>query len=222
MKSTGFKKPWIPVHLADDEGLVGVGGDLSPETLLNAYADGVFPWFSEGDPILWWSPNPRAIIEYDDFHISKSLAKTIRKQKFITRLDSAFEMVMAECGRHRPEGTWINSEMLRAYSRMHKLGFAHSAEAWLDGVLVGGVYGVGVGGLFSAESMFFRETDASKVALAYLINHLKARGYLLVDVQIINDHTRSLGATEIGRNKYVTRVKTALAAQIDFLEKPAT
>ncbi len=202
-------KFWIPVHLADDEGLVGVGGDLLPRTLLAAYDDGVFPWFCEGDPVLWWSPNPRAVMEYANFHISKSLAKTIRREKFRITFDTAFTAVMSACGDNRNDGTWINSEMLAAYTVMHDLGYAHSVEAWLDGQLVGGVYGIGIGGFFSAESMFHTETDASKVALASLLQRLESRDFQLVDLQIINDHTRSLGATELSREVYLQRLRWA-------------
>ena len=206
----------MPVHMADDEGLVGVGGDLTPRTLMAAYRDGVFPWYSEGDPVLWWSPNPRAIMEFADFHVSRSLAKTIRKAKFQVTFDTAFAEVMRACGDNREGGTWINSEMLGAYSTMHRLGFAHSAEAWQDGQLVGGVYGVGIGAFFSAESMFHTRTDASKTALAGLIAKLEKQGYQLVDLQILNDHTRSLGATEITREIYVERAGRAMRQKASF------
>ncbi len=206
----------MPVDLADDEGLVGIGGDLKPGTLLAAYADGVFPWYCEGDPILWWSPNPRAIMEFENFHISRSLAKTLKKGRFSISFDSAFPEVMQGCGENRPDGTWINSEMLAAYATMHKRAYAHSAEVWLEGRLVGGVYGVGIGGFFSAESMFHRETDASKVALAALVGRLRDRGYSLIDLQLINDHTRSLGASEISRVAYLERLRLAIRQNVSF------
>ena len=171
--------PWIPPEMAEPDGFVGVGGDLSPRTLLRAYAEGVFPWFNEGDPILWWSPDPRGVIElhantsthpdgtpgYGGLHVSKRLARTIRSGKFRVTVNQCFAKVMRACGECRPEGTWVTPDMLAAYTELHRLGHAHSVETWLGDELVGGTYGLAIGGLFAAESMFYRVTDASKVAL---------------------------------------------------------
>src|SRR5271163_4997159 len=161
---------------ADEQGLVAVGGDLRPATLLRAYRSGIFPWYNEGDPILWWSPEPRAIFEFNRFYISSRLARTIRAGKFRLTINQAFTEVMRGCGER--EQTWVTADMMHAYTRLHKLGHAHSIEAWLGDDLVGGVYGVAIGGLFSGESMFHRARDASKVALSYLIEYLRVRGFV--------------------------------------------
>jgi leucyl/phenylalanyl-tRNA---protein transferase len=202
--------PWMDPHHADEQGLVGIGGSLRPSCLVRAYRDGVFPWYGEGDPILWWSPDPRAIFELDRFHISRRLARTVRSAKFQVTIDRDFRRVMRACGEERLEGTWITPEMLAAYEDLHRLGVAHSVETWQDGELVGGLYGVSLGAFFAAESMFHRRTDASKVALVHLIAHLKKRRFQLLDSQIINDHTRSLGATEISRTEYLYRLRYAI------------
>jgi leucyl/phenylalanyl-tRNA---protein transferase len=203
--------PWVPPEFADENGLVGVGGDLEPNCLLRGYVEGVFPWFSEGDPVLWWSPNPRAIFDINNgLQIGKRLARTIRSGKFQTTRNQCFEIVIRACG-DRPEGTWITDEMIEAYVRLHELGFAHSVESWYNGELAGGVYGVAVNGFFAAESMFYRVSDGSKVALAALFDHLKLRGYELVDTQMLTEHTARLGAFEIHRNSYLSRLKHAVA-----------
>lgn len=202
--------PWVPPELGEAEGLVGVGGELEPATLLRAYADGVFPWYSEGDPILWWSPDPRAIIELDELHISRRLARTIRSGKFRVTFDQAFEGVMRACGEHREEGTWVTEEMIAAYTALHRMGHAHSVEVWSGEDLTGGVYGVSVGGLFSGESMFHRKTDASKIALAALVERLRQRGYVLFDVQMTTEHTERLGAKNIPRSDYLQRLREAV------------
>ena len=200
---------------ADEEGLVAIGGDLRPETLLRAYRNGIFPWFNEGEPILWWSPDPRAIFELDQFYISRRLARTIRSEKFRVTLDRAFHAVMLGCAERRP--TWITSDMIEAYTRLYELGHAHSVEAWEGEQLVGGVYGVGMGGFFAGESMFHRVTDASKVALAYLIEYLRIRGFKLFDTQVATEHTLSLGAIHVTRKEYLARLKTALDTPVSFL-----
>ena len=202
--------PWIEPRLGEPEGLIGVGGDLSPALLLRAYSEGVFPWFSEGDPVLWWSPDPRAIIELDGLHISRRLARTIRSGKFRVTLDRQFEAVMRACGETRPEGTWVTDEMLAAYIRLHREGHAHSVEVWHGEALAGGIYGVAIGGLFAGESMFHTVTDASKVALAALVEHLKKRGYVLFDVQMTTEHTERMGAVEIARDAYLARLHDAV------------
>jgi leucyl/phenylalanyl-tRNA--protein transferase len=203
-------RPWIPPELADPEGLVGVGGDLRPGTLLLAYADGVFPWFNAGDPILWWSPDPRAVIEFDGLRVSRRLARTIRQGKFRVTADKCFEAVIRACGEGRPEGTWVTEEMVRAYCDLHALGFAHSIETWAGHTLAGGTYGVTIGGLFAAESMFYRVTDGSKVALVALVERLRERGYELLDVQMTTPHTERLGAREISRPEYLKRLRAAV------------
>jgi leucyl/phenylalanyl-tRNA--protein transferase len=207
--------PWIPPAFADENGLVGVGGTLDPPCLLRAYAEGVFPWFSEGDPILWWSPDPRAIFELGGLHVSRRLARTIRSGKFRLTINRAFVDVLRGCA-DRAGGTWLTRAMIVAYLRLHRLGIAHSVEAWHGDELAGGVYGVALGGLFAGESMFARATDASKVALAHLFDHLRARGYALFDTQVVTNHTANLGAVEIPRKDYLARLKEALARKVTF------
>jgi leucyl/phenylalanyl-tRNA--protein transferase len=203
--------PWISPVLADDDGFVGLGGDLSPTTLLRAYCEGVFPWFNEGDPILWWSPNPRAVIELDGLHISRRLARTIRSGKFRVTINRCFEEVMRACGENRREGTWITPQMLAAYTELHRFGFAHSVETWLGDQLAGGVYGVAIGGLFAAESMFYRVSDGSKVALVSLVERLRDRGFELLDVQMTTCHTERMGAINIPRSTYLKRLSAAVS-----------
>lgn len=201
--------PWVPPDEADQDGFVGLGGNLNPPCLLRAYCEGVFPWFNEGDPILWWSPHPRAVFELDRFHVSRRLRRTIRSGKFDLTFNRDFPAVMRGCAQ-RIEGTWITSSMLTAYTQLHKLGHAHSVEAWYDGELAGGVYGVAIGAFFAAESMFFRVTDASKVALAALVEHLQNAGFELMDTQFVTEHTRTLGALEIPRSEYLLRLRSAV------------
>jgi leucyl/phenylalanyl-tRNA---protein transferase len=207
----------IDPHLADTYGLVAVGGDLNPDRLLLAYRNGIFPWFDEGDPVLWWSPDPRAVFELDEFHVPRRLARTIRSGRFQTTVDKDFDGVITRCGEGREEGTWITRDMIEAYGRLHLLGHAHSLEVWHDGKLAGGIYGVSVGGLFAGESMFSRVRDASKVALVKLIGHLRRRGFQLFDIQFLNEHTKRLGAIEIPREKYLARLKIALASPVSFV-----
>jgi leucyl/phenylalanyl-tRNA--protein transferase len=195
--------PFPPVELAEKEpdGLLAVGGDLSPTRLLNAYRRGIFPWFNAGDPILWWSPDPRTVLTPDRIHVSRSLAKTLRRGEFEVSLDRAFARVIAGCAapRRQGEGTWILPTMARAYERLHRLGWAHSVEVWRDGELAGGLYGVALGRVFFGESMFSFVTDASKVALVHLCQTLTARGFILIDCQMNSDHLARLGAVRIPR-----------------------
>lgn len=201
--------PWIPPAFADENGLVGVGGTLEPACLLRAYAEGVFPWFSEGDPILWWSPDPRAIFDIrTGLYVSRRLNRTLRSGKFAVTINRAFGEVIRACG-DRPEGTWITREMISAYEDLHRLRFAHSVEAWQDGELAGGVYGVGLGGFFAAESMFYRRTDGSKIALVALFDRLQERGYELVDTQMLTEHTERMGAYEVSRERYLELLRRA-------------
>ena len=202
-------------EVADEHGLVAVGGDLRPTTLLRAYRNGIFPWFNEGDPILWWSPEPRAIFAFERFCLSRRLLRTIRAGKFRLTIDQAFGDVMRGCADR--EQTWINADMSDAYTRLHRLGYAHSIEAWLGDELAGGVYGIAIGGLFAGESMFHRVRDASKVALTYLVEYLQVRGFVLFDTQVITEITARLGAVEIPRVEYLARLKKALQVQVRFV-----
>jgi leucyl/phenylalanyl-tRNA--protein transferase len=198
--------PFPPVQsaLRDPNGLLAAGGELSPERLLEAYRRGIFPWFSEGDPILWWSPDPRMVLFLGELRISRSLAKTLRNRRYEVRFDSAFDEVIAGCAapRSREAGTWITDEMIAAYRGLHALGWAHSAETWIDGALAGGLYGVAVGQVFFGESMFSRSTDASKIALVALVAHLKSADFRLIDCQMRTRHLESLGAREIPRRRF--------------------
>jgi leucyl/phenylalanyl-tRNA--protein transferase len=196
-------------------GLLACGGDLEPGTLLAAYRAGIFPWPDSDGRLLWWSPDPRAILPLDRFHESRSLRRTRRRGEFRTSCDRAYTRVMQECA-DRPEGTWINSEMIAAYVALHELGWAHSVEVWAGERLVGGVYGVAIGGLFAAESMFHRESDASKVALAELVDHLRRREYGLLDVQLPTDHLASLGAIAVARDDYRRLLAQAIATRARF------
>jgi leucyl/phenylalanyl-tRNA--protein transferase len=182
---------------SEPEGLLAVGGDLAPERLLLAYASGIFPWYAEGQPILWHSPDPRAVLPPSALHVSRSLEKTLRRRKFEVRLDTAFADVIRACAevpRRGAEGTWITTDMIRAYLRLHELGYAHSAEAWQDDRLVGGVYGVSLGGVFFGESMFTRRSDASKAAFTVLVRQLERWRFDLLDCQMRTPHLERAGA----------------------------
>lgn len=174
------------------------GGDLSLNTLLHAYRHGIFPWFSPGETIQWWSPDPRALFVVDEFRVPRRLARTLRSGQFSCTIDTAFESVMEGCS-ERDEGTWIGSSIIQAYSALHRAGHAHSVEVWQGTDLVGGIYGVQVGAIFAGESMFSRVSNASKVALAHLMEHLRDRGFLVLDAQVLNSHTESLGAVAVPR-----------------------
>lgn len=207
---------WIPPQKGDESGLIGIGGNLKPATLLMAYRAGVFPWYSEGEPILWFSPEPRGIIPLDQFHIAKRLARTLRQGRFTTTFNRCFRDVMVACGENRDDGRWITDDMLDAYCTLHEWGYAHSVEVWQGDSLTGGTYGVAINGLFAAESMFHRVTDASKIALVTLVNHLKVRGYQLLDIQMVSPHTATFGGVEISRSDYLSRVRLALACPATF------
>jgi leucyl/phenylalanyl-tRNA--protein transferase len=200
----------------DREGLLAVGGDLSPERLVAAYGSGIFPWYAEGYVPLWWSPDPRALLDPEHLHVSRSLQKCIRRGGFTVTWNTCFPRVMRECGQRRKDGTWILPEMLTAYERLHRLGHAHSIEVWSAGELVGGTYGVQVGGLFAAESMFHRATDMSKVALVALVRSLFAAGIRLLDVQFATSHLRTLGAFEVPRAEYLRRLAVAVPLVVDL------
>lgn len=181
---------------------------LDPVVLINAYAQGIFPMADRDGQLHWYAPDPRAILEHDNLYVSRSLRATLRKGIYTLRMDSAFEAVMRCCADR--EETWINEEFIKTYSQLHRVGFAHSVEAWQDGRLVGGLYGIALGGAFMGESMFSYATDASKVCLVILVRHLKARGYVLHDTQFVTPHLATLGVTEISRRSYEQRLRAAL------------
>jgi leucyl/phenylalanyl-tRNA--protein transferase len=200
--------------LAEPNGLLAVGGDLSPERLLAAYRHGIFPWFGEGEPILWWSPNPRCVFRTDAMHVGRSLQRQLRRSDWTITADRAFTEVMHACAAPRTDGhgTWIGAEMIAAYTRLHRLGHAHSVEVWDGDALVGGIYGVAVGGMFSGESMFSRASGGSKVALLALAAALRQWGFPLLDAQVPNPHLASLGAIELPRREFLHQL-VALTAQ---------
>ena len=218
--------PWLPPEpvfpplekaLTEPNGLLAVGGDLSPQRLLAAYRCGIFPWYSGDDPILWWSPDPRMVLFPDEFKISRSLAKTLRNAEFQVRLDAAFREVVQACAsvpRDGQPGTWITQEMQKAYCELHRRGYAHSVETWIDGRLAGGLYGIAIGRVFYGESMFSESRDASKIALAHLCAYLKQRGFGIIDCQMETRHLASLGARPIFRRDFVARLDE-LCAQGD-------
>jgi leucyl/phenylalanyl-tRNA--protein transferase len=200
---------------ADADGLLGEGGDLEPSTLIEAYRRGVFPWPAEGHELLWWSPDPRAILPLDGLHVSRRLARTLRQARFQATLNAAFEEVIAACADR--EQTWITPALRAAYVRLHHAGWAHSVEVWgPDGALAGGLYGVAVGALFAAESMFHRARDASKVAVVALVHHARRVGARLVDVQMPSPHLASVGARTIPRRQYLALVSAAVARPVRF------
>jgi leucyl/phenylalanyl-tRNA--protein transferase len=202
-----------PPDLAEDNGLLAVGGDLSESRLLLAYSKGIFPWYSENDPILWWSPDPRLVLFPEELKISRSLSQTIKKGVLKVTMDKAFDSVIDNCATiHRNDagGTWITDEMMDAYTRLHHSGYAHSVECWFEGELVGGLYGVSLGSAFFGESMFTKKSNASKVAFVTLVQKLIKWNFSLIDCQITTPHLLSLGAREIGRNEFMKRLESAL------------
>ena len=209
--------PLLYPELADENGLVAVGGDLSPARLLEAYRRGIFPWYDENTPILWWSPDPRAIFELDRLHVPRRLQRTLRSGQFTVTFDRDFATVIRACA-HRPgQGTWITAEMIAAYERLHQLGYAHSVEVWRGDDLAGGLYGVAIGGFFAGESMCTLIRDGSKVALMALVERLRQRGFTLFDTQFVTDHTRRLGAIEVPRKDYLHRLEAALTQDVTFV-----
>ena len=197
--------PPLTKAMKDPDGLLAAGGCLSTKRLLKAYRSGIFPWYSPGEPILWWSPNPRLILFPEQLKVSRSLRKTLRQNTLTVTIDSAFDQVIAACAKPRSysEGTWISDDMQQAYCRLHQLGYAHSAEAWLNGELVGGLYGIALGKVFFGESMFHTYTDASKVVFVSLIEQLKLWGYQLIDCQVHSQHLESLGAINCERSEFI-------------------
>jgi leucyl/phenylalanyl-tRNA--protein transferase len=203
-----------PPALAREDGLLAVGGDLSVPRLLLAYQHGIFPWYSPGEPILWWSPDPRLVLFPAEFHLAKRLARTIRQQIFSITFDTAFAQVIKACGQTRRkegQGTWLDEEMIRAYCELHDQGHAHSVECWQNGELVGGLYGVALGAVFFGESMFSLVPDSSKVALAGLVERLQGWDFELIDCQVGTGHLQRLGAREISGAEFSTRLAEAVA-----------
>jgi leucyl/phenylalanyl-tRNA---protein transferase len=214
--------PFPPLESARKEpnGLLAVGGDLSPQRLLEAYRHGIFPWFSEGDPILWWSPDPRMVLFPGELKVSRSLGKSLRNRRYEIRFDSDFEGVIRACAapREGQPGTWITAEMRSAYQRLHQLGFAHSVETWMNGELTGGLYGVSLGAAFFGESMFARVRDASKIALVHLVRKLEREAYGVIDCQMRTGHLATLGAREIPRAQF----SRLLGELVDYARAPGS
>jgi leucyl/phenylalanyl-tRNA--protein transferase len=212
----GSRDPFPPLDAAlrEPNGLLAVGGSLSPRILLDAYSRGIFPWFSEHEPVMWWSPDPRMVLRPADLHVSRSLAKRLRRRDYTVRADSAFSAVMRACAEPRPgqPGTWITRRMMAAYSRLHEIGYAHSIETWMDDRLAGGLYGVSIGRVFFGESMFTRVTDASKIAFVTLVRQLAAWGIELIDCQMRTPHLASLGAHEIPRAEFARQLERLVTA----------
>ena len=214
-----FVIPWLDANAAfppldaalrEPNGLLAAGADLSPARLIDAYRRGIYPWYSDGQPLLWWSPDPRMVLFVDEFRVSRSLARRVRRREFEMRCDTAFDDVIAWCARAPREGqhgTWITHEMMDAYSRLHLLGYTHSIEAWRDGELVGGLYGLALGDVFFGESMFARATGASKVCLAALVAFLQQRGSGLIDCQQETAHLATMGARPISRKDFARKLR---------------
>lgn len=211
-QDAGFPNP----ELADPEGMLAVGGDLTTDRLLAAYRKGIFPW--SVNPITWWSPDPRGIIELDQFHLPDRLRRFIRQGTFEVTIDRAFREVVEACAAPGPRrgGAWITGEFVEAYTRLHGQGHAHSVECWRHGELAGGIYGVASGGLFAGESMFYRASHASKVALCHLVEHLRARRFILFDIQMVTAATLPFGAKAISRSNYLKRLAVALEQDCSF------
>ena len=205
---------WFPdPYSAPGDYPLAIGGDLSPERLIFAYSLGIFPWYSEGEPILWWSPDPRMVLFPDELKISRSLKKVLKNKGFEVRFNTAFEEVIKNCAtvkRKGQDGTWLTPEMIEAYIRLHKLGFAHSVETYLEGKLVGGLYGVAIGGVFFGESMFHKVSDASKVAFVHLVNRLKEKGFDIIDCQQSTPHMARFGAREIPRKEFLDIISKSI------------
>ena len=202
--------PPLDAALAEPNGLLAAGGDLSPARLIAAYRRGIFPWYSEGQPLLWWSPDPRMVLYVSEFRMSRSLAKRVKRREFEVRIDTAFDAVIDACAsmpRHGQRGTWITQDMVAAYRRLQRLGYTHSVEAWRDGALAGGLYGLALGKVFFGESMFARATDASKVCLAALVALLQQLGVALIDCQQETGHLASLGARAIPRREFARELR---------------
>ena len=216
MSSHSQPRFFPPPESTGEDGLVGIGGELSSEWLFDAYRHGIFPWPLAGGLLAWWSPDPRAIIELDGLRVSRRLARTCRSGRFQVTTDRDFRGVVEGCAtaQQRRHGTWITPDMRDAYGKLHDMGVTHSVEAWHEGRLAGGVYGIALGGLFAAESMFYHQRDASKVALVGLVERLRAAGYALLDIQQLTPHTERLGAIEIPREEFLLRLRAALERNV--------
>ena len=212
----GRPVPFPDPESADPEGVVAVGGDLSVETLVSAYSQGIFPWC--GEPPIWYSPDPRGVFDLDRFHVGRSMRRVLRKHEYEVTFDRGFDRVIGCCARLHGE-TWIDAALRRAYLRLHRAGFAHSVEVWEGTQLVGGVYGVAVGGLFAGESMFHRRTNASKIALCHLRDRLVERGFVLFDIQMTTPATEILGAHSISRTEYLARLKQAMKVRTSLIDR---
>lgn len=215
------KTLWFPspnLALKEPNGLLAFGGDLSPERLLLAYEQGIFPWFNEDEPPLWWSPAPRMVLYPADLKISRSLNKRLKREEFQISFDTCFAQVINQCAisRQATTGTWISADIQTAYNQLHQQGYAHSVEVWQDKQLVGGLYGLALGGIFFGESMFSKVSDASKIALVKLSQHLQQQGFSLIDCQVYSDHLASLGAAQISRELFLHTLAEATAANIYF------
>jgi leucyl/phenylalanyl-tRNA--protein transferase len=207
------------VEEATVEGLVAVGGDLSPQRLILSYRQGIFPWYSKDQPVLWWSPDPRGIIPLNKLHIGATLQKILKRKTYEIKFNTAFENVMRSCAVTHSDGEsgWITEEMILAYKKLHDLGFAHSVEYWKNGKLAGGLYGIAIGGLFAGESMFYKEPNASKLALIALVERMKVRGFTLLDCQMVTEATKRFGAIEISRKEYLRHLGKALSEPCKFV-----
>jgi len=205
LDKSDFSFPIVNTALKDPDGLLAFGGDLSPKRLIKAYQQGIFPWFEQEQPILWWSPSQRMVIKPGEMHISRSLKKSLRRAQVKFTINTAFAQVILACAQPRnySQDTWINIRMQRAYQKLHELGYAHSVEVWQDGILAGGLYGLSIGNIFCGESMFHSCTDASKFAFIALQQHLLSINYQLIDCQLHNPHLESLGAVEVPRNNFI-------------------
>ena len=201
--------PELDQALQEPNGLLAAGGDLSPQRLLSAYQQGIFPWYSEGEPIMWWSPDPRSVIFPDQLKVSRSLKKMLNKALFTVTFDSVFSEVIKACAapRNEDDGTWISPDMIHAYCKLHELGYAHSVEVWQNNELVGGLYGIAIGKVFFGESMFHRQSDASKIGFVQLIQQLSLWGFQLIDCQVTSEHMDSLGARLISRKEFIAQLK---------------
>ena len=212
--------PPLSIALKQPSGLLAAGADLSTERLLQAYRQGIFPWYSAGEPILWWSPDPRMVLFPDELQVSRSLQKTLRKHAFEVRVDCAFQAVMSACAqapRDGQNGTWITGEMIDAYCKLHQQGIAHSVETWMDGELAGGLYGIAIGRAFYGESMFARASDASKIAFVHLVRQLQRWQFGIIDCQMRTEHLARFGAREIPRSEF-----SALLAKLVNCDNPVT
>ena len=209
--------PSLNHALSEPNGLLAIGGDLSPQRLIKAYSQGIFPWYSNDEPIMWWSPDPRAILVFDDIYINRTLKKVLNRQEFTVSINTDFAQVIKFCANapFRKEDTWIVPSMRAAYIKLHQLGYAHSVEVWQENELVGGLYGIGINGYFSGESMFFKSSNASKVALVSLVNLLRQQGISFLDCQMQNPFLKSMGVSEVSRNEFVIHKEKALNSALD-------